>query len=642
MSITIKYPGKQAGKTSSYICDQTVSLSNEILECSWAVKESRLYSLHFSNKHNNQNISFETGFMPKIILENGDCLDLSELTISKDITLENNTIQTTFSDKNSGLTIEWSAKLDDESNAIIQKIKTHAAKDTAVSELVFMSTHLDDAKQVGKVDGSVIVCGNIFIAIEHPLANNIISSNKELICSLPQKRVLRTKESWSHTFAMGVVPKGQLRRGFLYYIEQRRAHPYRPYLHYNNWYDVFLGRKEERITEPECLETIEYFGRELVEKRNVKMDAMVWDDGWDDFNTLWDFHKGFPNGFKTLNQASKKYGIEQGVWMSPNGGYASAKDKRIAYGKPLGYETNSNGYSMGGANYAKAFHKVCLNMIRENHVNFFKFDGMGQGGEPTGAGEEFSDDISAILELSKDLHKEKPDVYISATAGTWPSPFWLMTTDSIWRQGGDSGHEGKGDSRQTWLNFRDIKCYERIVQMGPLYPLNSLMLHGILIGDREGRAPAGMVLNEKSVADEIWTFFGSGTCLQELYISPGVMSEIMLDTLAEAANWSRANSKTLIDSHWIGGSPRAEEVYGWASWQEGKGIIVLRNPSEKSQSYSITLNDALEYPHDLETQFELKSIYPKNRELNRSTLSNNGEFKITLEAFETIVLELIS
>ena len=71
------------------------------------------------------------------------------------------------------------------------------------------------------------------------------------------------------------------------------------------------------MTEAECIETIEHFGRELVEQRGVKLDAFVWDDGWDDFDSLWGFHDDFPKGFQTLLERGKAYGVAQGVWMSP-------------------------------------------------------------------------------------------------------------------------------------------------------------------------------------------------------------------------------------------------------------------------------------------------------------------------------------
>jgi hypothetical protein len=622
--------------------DQAV-LENGVLRGEWKIGDRRVTRLTVENKHSGQIMSIHPGHLPQVLLADGRDLDLASLQPEQPVHQDGNAIVATFVDKGSGLTLHWSAQLNDHANAIIQTLQVTASVDTHIKELLFIDTALPDAQQIGEVDGSVVVCGDIFMGVEHPLAKNLTYNAKCVRCALLLDSVLKAGQSRIHTSMIGVVPPGQLRRGFLYYLEQRRIHPYRQFLHYNNWFDVLLSRQVERITEPECLDVIEYYGRELVEKRGVKMEAFVWDDGWDDFNTLWDFHKGFPAGFKNLNEAAKKYGVAQGVWMSPNGGYARAKDSRLAYGKPLGYETNEHGYAMGGANYRKAFQDVCLKMMREHGVVFFKFDGMGDGGNGTGTTTgALSNDIHAILELSRDLHREKPDLYISATAGTWASPFWLLYADNVWRQGGDSGHHGAGDTRQQWITYRDMFCYNRVVKASPLYPLNSLMLHGIIIGNRPGRAPAAMVLDEKSVADEIWTFFGSGTCLQELYITPQVMSETMTDHLADAAKWSRANSDILIDTHWVGGSPAEAEVYGWASWQAGKGILVLRNPSGKEQHFSTTIKAALELPDHVQDTMALHAVYPRKRKLPTGTIGISQPIVLHLQPFEVVVMELLT
>jgi hypothetical protein len=39
---------------------------------------------------------------------------------------------------------------------------------------------------------------------------------------------------------------------------------------------------------------------------------------------------------------------------------------------------------------------------------------------------------------------------------------------------------GTGSKRQQWITYRDSDTYKNIVQRGKLYPLNSLMLHGII------------------------------------------------------------------------------------------------------------------------------------------------------------------
>ena len=98
---------------------------------------------------------------------------------------------------------------------------------------------------------------------------------------------------------------------------------------------------------------------------------------------------------------------------------------------------------------------------------------------------------------------------------------------------------------------------------GPLFPLNSLMLHGLIYArqaEHLGSDP------EDDFTNEVHSYFGSGTQLQELYISHALLSKKNWDTIAEAANWSRSNAEVLRDTHWVGGDPGKLEVYGWAAW----------------------------------------------------------------------------
>jgi hypothetical protein len=634
----LEYPGTAPGTAHCSVADGSAILSNAAISGEWQFDAGRITSLTLKNLHTGQSLVFEAGHLPSVLLPGGRRVDLASLSPIEPLSPGQHDIVAVFKDAPSGLAMRWSVSLDDGSNAIIQSLQIRASRDTEIEELVFIDSPLDSARQMGSVDGSVVVCGDLFLAIEHPLAKNKVGNHGHVSCLLPRGNVLKAGQSWTYTSVFGAVPPGQLRRGFLYYLERRRAQPYRPFLHYNNWYNVYLARPVERTNETECLESIDLFVRKLINERDVKMDAFVWDDGWDDFNSLWDFHKGFPDGYRKLMAAGNKYGVSQGVWMSPWGGYGPAKEKRIAYGKSQGYETNESGFSMAGAKYGKAFRDVCLHMMQEQGVTFFKFDGMGGGNKATGADAEMDDDIDAVLDLTQALRGENPQVFISATIGTWASPFWLFYASSIWRQGGDHGFYGKGDTRQQWITYRDMNCYERIVQLGPLYPLNSLMLGGIIIGDR--RSPAQIVRNEKSVADEIWSFFGSGTCLQELYINPKLPTETMWDELAAAANWSRANSDVLVDVHWIGGDPGKEEVYGWASWRPGKGILVLRNPSESPQGFKISPTTALALPEGITGTMNQRTIYPRGRQLTSGPSKVGEPISMTLKPFEVLVIEL--
>ena len=92
----------------------------------------------------------------------------------------------------------------------------------------------------------------------------------------------------------------------------------------------------------------------------------------------------------------------------------------------------------------------------------------------------FDSDFAAAIYLIGELRALKPDLYINLTTGTYPSPFWLRYADSIWRGGEDHDFLGVGPKREQWITYRDADTYEHVVLRGPLYPLNSLMLHGII------------------------------------------------------------------------------------------------------------------------------------------------------------------
>ena len=197
----------------------------------------------------------------------------------------------------------------------------------------------------------------------------------------------------------------------------------------------------------------------------MKLDSFLFDDGWDNHKSLWKFNAGFPDGFAPLKERRQKYGADPGVWMSPWGGYSKPKQERIAFGKAAGYEIVDGGYALSGPKYYAAFRDVCLEMIQKYGVNQFKFDGTGNV-DSVFPGSRFDSDFAAAIHLIGELRAAKPDLFINLTTGTWPSPFWLMHADSIWRGGEDDSTAGVGPYRERWITYRDAQTYERVVQNG--------------------------------------------------------------------------------------------------------------------------------------------------------------------------------
>ena len=540
-----------------------------------------------------------------------------------------------FESSDGAVHVDWAIVLLEGSNYIRQVI-TIAAKgetDVPISRVELIDLKLAGARVVGQVAGSPIVAGNLFLGFEHPLSTSKVTGDRATAW-IDRQLPLKAGQAVTYSSVIGVAGEGQMRRGFLAYLERERAHPYRTFLHYNSWYDLGLFTP---YSAADTVDRINAFGRELKEKRGVTLDSFLFDDGWDKHDSLWGFNSEFPDGFTPLKQAAERYGADPGVWMSPWGGYSKPKEERIAFGRSAGYEIVSDGYALSGPKYYAAFRDVALEMIQKYGVNQFKFDGTGNA-DSVFPGSRFDSDFSAMIHLIGELRAAKPDLFVNLTTGTWPSPFWVMHADSIWRGGDDDNATGVGTYRERWITYRDAQTYQNVVQQGPLYPLNSLMLHGMIYA-REHRD-----LNTDPGNDfrnEIRSYFGTGTQLQEMYITPSLLSAQNWDDLAEAAKWSRANAEVLKDTHWVGGDPAWLEVYGWAAWTPKKAVLILRNPSEHEQTIRLRLQDSLELPPDAAKVYSAQSPWKDDAGRPAIVLRAQEVHEFRLAAFQVLTLDIL-
>lgn len=531
-----------------------------------------------------------------------------------------------------GLQCAWRAEIRTGSHYVRQWVTLRSTKHSFdLARVILVDAVLSSARVCGDCPGSPIVAGDLFMGVEHPMARSRVSNGRAeswISRALP----LRQGQPVTYSSVMGVAPRGQMRRAFLAYVERERAHPYRPFLHYNSWYDLGMFTQ---FDEEKCLDVIRAYGRELVDKRGVKIDSFLFDDGWDEYESMWRFHKGFPRGFVPLKAEAAKIESAPGVWLSPWGGYGDPRKRRLAYGKANGYEVDDQGYALSGPRYYARFHEVTLEFVTKHGINHFKFDGTGSA-DKTHPGSAFDSDFEAAIQLIADLRNAKPDLFINLTTGTWPSPFWLRHADSTWRGGSDHSFAGVGSDRQRWITYRDADTYSGVVKKAPLYPLNSLMLHGIIY------APHAYKLSSDSQGDfqsEARSYFGSGTQLQELYVSPALLTKENWDDLAEAAKWSRGNADILVDTHWVGGDPGKLEVYGWAAWSPRMGILVLRNPSDRAQAFSVDPQLVFELPDQAIKSFTARCAYRSDEDKEKFEFAEGRSRVLDLAGFEVRVLE---
>ncbi|WP_426663394.1 enterotoxin [Rhodanobacter aciditrophus] len=542
-------------------------------------------------------------------------------------------VAASFGDANGRFRVDWKLVQRDGSPYLREEVGITALKQAEkIAKVLLLETKVAGAEVEGTVNGSPVVAGDVYLGFENPLSEST-AYHDAVKLSMARTLPLEQGKTVAYSAVVGVVRGGQLRRDFNSYVERERAHPYRTFLHYNSWYDIGYFTP---YTEAEALDRINAFGRELAVKRGVKLDSFLFDDGWDDLSGSWNFSRDFPHGFVPLREAAAKYGAAPGIWLSPWGGYGKPWQERVKSGKAAGYETNDGGFALSGPKYYQRFHRVVMDLLDKDGINQFKFDGTGNVSSVF-PGSRFDSDFAAAIQLIGDIRKDKPDTFINLTTGTWASPFWLRYADTIWRDGEDDWYAGVGTMRERWITYRDQQTYQNIVLKGPLFPIDSLMLHGIIYARKNPRLDTDP---GHDFANEVHSYFATGTELQEMYITPSLLTPQDWDTLADAAKWSCANADVLRDVHWIGGDPGRLDVYGWAAWSPRKAIVTLRNPDDKPQLAVVDLERQLQLPPGVARHFDVRDVWRSGGADVPKTLDADRTGTIKLLPFEVLTLEL--
>ncbi len=635
-----------SGASRARIEGNVVTLGNESISARWEITSTGLRLLELRDPRGTGSLAAGTAAFT-LALDDDTLLDSSRMELREGPRLETlrgdpgaarlsdrlpgKQIVAMLRDREGRVEAGWKGILREGSHYIREEVTLWAlGGKLPLGEATLVDLPLEGASVAGTVRGSPAILPPWFFALEHPLSSSRAGRGR-VRCLLERNLPLQAGRTLALSSVKGIARPGQLRRDFLRYLERERAHPYRPFLHYNSWYDLGYFTP---FDEAAALEVIRAFGTELHRRRGVVLDSFLFDDGWDD-HRLWGFNAGFPRGFLPLRRAAERYGAEPGVWLSPWGGYGKPREERLKFGREQGFETNADGFALSGPVYYKRFRDVCLEMIRAYGVNQFKIDGTGDA-STSFPGSEFGSDFEAAIQLISDLRGVEGNLFINLTTGTYPSPFWLRYADSIWRGGDDHAFAGVGSRRQRWITYRDADTFQNVVLRGPLYPLNSLMLHGMIYA-RHARD-----LNSDPGGDfisEIRSYFGTGTQLQEMYITPSLLTKREWDVLAEAARWSRSRAGVLVDSHWVGGDPARLEPYGWASWTPARGILTLRNPGDQARSLELDAASIFELPENAPESYGARNAWGGRKGTTGETWRAGVSRTVRLDPFQVLTLE---
>ena len=633
----LNYPGT-APSTSLIQSNKSTGLytiSNNVISITFKKKSGMIYLESITNKITGGSFKQENSPIFELKFKGGSSDNweiVSPISVHKIAALPHSAskgkcykgkaIEATLKNKKTGLLVKWIGEIRDSANYLKSTIVISSDQTVKLNEVrMNCNIKIPGMKQIGdkKLRGMPIVGGNFFLGLEVPFFKNK-NSNGKISQGFASKLEVKKGVQLHFSSVIGVYPKGQLRRGILYYIERERARSYSQFLLYNCWFDL-----ERKVSEKGMMDRIKKIDLELRKKRGVKVVSYVVDDGYDDYKRgFWVFDKKkFPNGFAKLANYLKGIDSHLGVWLSPSGGYSGNKE-RHQRAKEIGI----NSLDLANPAYYKWFLDRHMKFIKEEGINFFKWDRLGGG---------INGHFMGLMDIAEKLRTENPELFIATTVGTWPSLFWLTKVDCTWRGGQDVGFSGVGDNREKWITYRDGITYQQMQRSEFIFPLTAMMNHGVLFAN--GHPFVKKVgKGKKDIRYEVRSYFAGGYAMQELYITPSILGDEQWNAIAESAKWAKKCEDLLVDAHFIGGDPLKLEVYGFASWNNNNGTLSLRNPSDKPQEFSFDIKQVFELPKNAKRKYTLKSPYSDQR-IKKITVESEKNFKIKLNPFEVLVFD---
>ncbi len=456
-----------------------------------------------------------------------------------------------------------------------------------------------------------------FWGIEFPAADNRVKDGA-LSAGYLWGRELKAGQAYrTYAAVMGVADDPAfVRDAFFEYIDRIRVRPLRLEVQYNSWFDYGGGVRKESFSN-----SVAKIHHALVEERGTRpLNMYVIDDGWQDTGVswsdkVWKVNSKFDPDFASSRKAVADANGKLGLWLSP--GCLFGASSQVGKLRAQGFEAMDNWMSMAGPKYMQSLEDRMVELTKQG-VGFYKLDGvfghlnlrnfelhgtkyglpeMPQLGlDGFTAGDKRLNDakydelktyyLSAgterLMQLFAKLAKVNPDIYIIISNGAYLSPWWLMSVDTIWMI--NAGDAAGGSSRTAELVYRDGVYHEIWREQNCQYPMCSIFNH------EPKKTSTGESKDE--FRRYLYMHLSRGTGFVELYIKPFVLQPGDWDVISEGLHWAEEVFPTFKRVRMHGGSPKANEVYGYTAWNESQGYISIHNPAAAAKTYSVKLDRA--------------------------------------------------
>jgi hypothetical protein len=453
--------------------------------------------------------------------------------------------------------------------------------------------------------GQPVYVKDLFLGIAHPGADNFAAGGR-VSCSLPAYQDLKPRKTVRTVpLLIGAGEAGGARRAFLGCLLERRARPWRMMILVNDWY---WKDKSRPLTALRALAT-------LKQETRLPVDSFTLDDGWDfDWNGesgIWGRlnRQRFPGGWNALQTAGRGAGIQVSLWFGPIGGY-EYRGKRVEFGKSVGFEINGDKLCLAGSRYKKHVIESFSAWARRG-MDYVKVDGFwpdcrqADHGHPVGPGGAIAQ-MDALIEVFAAWRRARPNLVIGYTSGSNPSPFWLEHADFVWRGGADDSHVGAGEPFDQHTTYLD-SCLHR-------HRETEMPIGGFVTFDIVQHRIGG---NSDRVFERGFWWLAARTSLHhDWYIQAGDLTLERWRMLERAARWAREHQDVFRFGRMIGGDPAKGEVYGFAAYDHGRGILALRNPSAQAKKFDGNLAELLDLPKkDAGETFVLSGVFGQTEQI---------------------------
>lgn len=588
-----------------------MKISNKFLSREFVYDENQFYTKKIVNKRLNKTVKNKNLLEFQIVFETGNPLTSQQFQATI-LEKKKDKLVVNFARRGTELTITYAAREDvlEKKVTLIKSSRSINYIDVDLLEFdntegVFYPKKQSDIKEMAGFPGYYVECGqpiyakSLFFGMEFPMGENRVQETHYFSRYYVGYVVRKPKEIWPVIIgAASGEEKETIQKDFFKYIEGI-AQPNAFRKQYNSWFDYMTDIDEQKVL---------YSFAEIYhgfEGHGVHLDAYVVDDGWPNYESMWEFNEKFPKGLSKIRWLAKQQHSSLGLWIGPRGGYNGTEVKMSDWleAHPEFGSKNKlfNDVNLGDFKYLRHLKSKMLKYQKAYDISYWKIDGwLLKPDKPDSSGEYAMHTMVPVyeflVELLKDLRAErgKKDFWLNLTSYVNPSPWFLQWVNSLWLQTSqDVGFtEGAGNDINRMITYRDIQYQEFLERRDLQLPLSSIYSHEPIYAATAHTwyMDHQMYATVKEFEEYLMFISTRGNAFWEFHYSYSMFDEERWQANARAVQWIEANYDTLKYSRRIGGKPDKFEIYGYHCVNpiNGTQILSLRNPHSKSQKIKLS------------------------------------------------------